>query len=250
MTPASPIEPGSSRFPTTRRSAILGIRSSDEVERTRSFDALAAAYWKPTYKYIRLRFGKSSADAQDLTQAFFLRVIEKEFFAAYDPGRGRFRTFLRTCLDRFLANQHQAERREKRGGGVPLLPLDIQTAEGEIESREIPSNESPERLFEVEWVRSVFGLAVEALRAEFLAAGREVPFRVFARHDLDEGDGDPPSYADLAREFSIPVTTVTNHLSLARREFRRLLLETLRDITATDDEYRLEARLLLGIDVE
>jgi RNA polymerase sigma factor (sigma-70 family) len=209
---------------------------------------LVAAYWKPVYKLIRLRFGRSPADAEDLTQAFFLRVMERGLLASYDPAKGRFRTFLRACLDGFLANEHRAARRLKRGGGAALLPLEFRTAEGELERIDVSSGESPERVFEAEWVRSLFGLALEALRQELTANGRGAALRAFERYDLDDGVMDPPSYADLARELGVPATTVTNHLSLARREFRRLLLETLRELTATDEEYRLEARVLLGID--
>ena len=93
------------RFPTTHGSAIVGVGSADSGERQRSFDTLVAAYWKPVYKYIRIRWHKSNEDAKDLTQGFFVQVMEKDYLRPYDPARARFRTFLRTCLEGFLSNR-------------------------------------------------------------------------------------------------------------------------------------------------
>lgn len=235
------------RFPTTRRSAILGVSSDDAAERRRSFDALVAAYWKPVYKYVRIRWRRSGEDAKDLTQGFFLKILEKEYLAPYDPRKGRFRTFLRACLDGYLANEHKAAARLKRGGGAAHLSLDFETAEGEIRRIEPVDPETPERYFEREWVRSVLGLGVEALREACAAGGKEIAFRLFERYDLSDDDSGKLTYADLGREMDLPVTQVTNHLAYARREFRRLVLERLREITASDEEYRSEARALLGV---
>jgi RNA polymerase sigma factor (sigma-70 family) len=241
---------GGGRFPTTRWSAVDGTRSRDPAKRDRSYGALVAAYWKPVYKYIRIKWGKSNEDAKDLTQAFFLRAMEKDFFAPFDPAKARFRTFLRTCLDRFLANEDKAARRLKRGGEAVLLSLEFESAEGELAAAEIPSGEDLDRYFDGEWVRSLLGLAVDALREECEARGRQVHFRIFQRYDLDERAGGRLTYEDLAAEVGLPVTQITNHLALARREFRRILLEKLREITASDDEYRREARFLLRVDPE
>src|SRR5262245_60729165 len=111
------------RFPQTRRSAIASISSDDETERNRALEIVIAAYWKPVYKYIRLKFFKSNEDAKDLTQGFFARAIEKDFFRPYDPAKARFRTFLRTCLDGFVANEEKAAHRLKRGGHAQVLSL-------------------------------------------------------------------------------------------------------------------------------
>lgn len=237
------------RFPLTSWSAVAGARSADAEQRTRSFDTLIAAYWKPVYKYIRIKWRKPNEDAKDLAQGFFLRAMEKDFFAPYDPEKGRFRTFLRTCLDGYLSNEAKAAGRLKRGGGATLLSLEFETAEGELAHADIASPESIERCFETEWARSLFGLAIESLRAECAARGRDVHFRLFERYDLDDSER-RPTYDALAREFGIPVTSVTNYLALARRELRRIVLERLREITATDEEFREEARLLLGKDPE
>lgn len=234
------------RFPTTRRSAILGVQGDDAEERRRSFDTLVAAYWKPVYKYVRFKWRKSSEDAKDLTQGFFLRVMERDFVAPYDPSKGRFRTFLRTCLDGFLANEHKAAGRQKRGGEVVHLSLEFEQAEGEISRIDPPAPGSIDDYFDEEWARSVLELSVAALEQECARRGKDVAYQVFEAYDLAEDD--KPTYADLAVRLGLPATQVTNHLAFARRELRRLVLETLRDITATDREFRAEARALLGVD--
>ena len=234
------------RFPTTRRSAILGVQEGDAAERRRSFDTLVAAYWKPVYKYVRIKWRKSNEDAKDLTQAFFLRVMEKDFLAPYDPAKGRFRTFLRTCLDGFLANEHKAAGRLKRGGDAVHLSLEFERAEGELSRIDPPASGSIDDYFDEEWARSVLELSVAALEQECLRRDKEIAFRLFDAYDLAEED--KPTYGDLAERFGLPETQVTNHLAFARRELRRLVLETLRDITASDREFRGEARALLGVD--
>ncbi|MCP3100039.1 hypothetical protein LZ198_14275 [Myxococcus sp. K15C18031901] len=220
--------------------------SEDAAERHRSWQVLVAAYWKPIYKHLRLRWRKPREDAKDLTQGFFAQAMDKGFFEAYHPSKARFRTFLRTCLDGFVANQVQSEGRLKRGGGVPLLSLDFELAEGELARLEPVAPESIERCFEQEWTRSLFALALDALRDECEARGRSLAFTVFERYDV-LGDPDArPTYARLAAEYGIAVTDVTNHLFQTRRRFRAVVLDKLRELTATDEEFREEARLLLG----
>lgn len=241
------------RFPPTRWSAVLAARSDDPAERTRALDLLISAYWKPVYKYIRIRWNKPGEDAQDLTQEFFTRVIEKGFLDRYDPAKARLRTFLRVCVDGVVANEAKAARRLKRGGDAVHLSLDFHAAETELfraapQAREIASPESMEEFFEKEWVRSLFSLAVEALKAECEGRGKQVHFRLFEIYDLDDRGAARASYDDLAREFGIAVTDVTNHLSFARREFRRIALEKLREMCASDDEFRREARAIFGVD--
>ena len=238
------------RFPPTRRSAIAAVRSDDETERSRALEVIIAAYWKPAYKYIRLKFGKSNEDAKDLTQGFFTRAIEKDFFRPYDPAKARFRTFLRTCLDGFVANEDKAAHRIKRGGNAQLLSLDFESAEGELKQIDPPAPETMEDYFEKEWARSFFGLTLDVLRQECVASGKKVHFELFERYYLGDSSGEANvTYDQLAADTALPVTSVTNYLAFARREFRRIALDRLRDITATESEFRREARSLLGIDL-
>jgi RNA polymerase sigma factor (sigma-70 family) len=237
---------GGDRFPTTRGSAILGLRSAEPTERARSLESLVSGYWRPVYKYIRVKWGRSNEEAEDLTQGFFLRAMEKEFFESYDPARARFRTYVRTCLDAYLANQHRDHLRLKRGGGEIPLSLDFRGAEEELTGAALRSPDSPETYFEAEWVRGLFNLSLETLRSECEARGKTLHFRIFERYDLQDCGEGRLTYEALGAELGVRATDVTNHLAFARREFRRILLDKLREMTASDEEFRREARVLLG----
>jgi RNA polymerase sigma factor (sigma-70 family) len=239
------------QFPVTRWSVIGAVKSHNSAEQARALDTLFAAYWKPVYKYVRLRWNRPAEDAQDLTQGFFAEVLERDLLAKYDPAKSKLRTYLRLCVDSFVMNQEKAARRQKRGGDVMHVALDFQAAEGElsgatIDADSIPSPESLEEFFEKEWVRSLFALAVEDLRKFCAERERERTFRLFEEYDLG---GDPDiSYDKLAAGYAITVTDVTNALSWARREFRRIALERLREICGSDEEFHREARAVFGSD--
>jgi len=236
------------KFPATNHSAIVGARSDDQLTRRRAFDTILASYWKPAYKYIRLKWQAGNEDAKDLTQGFFANAFEKNHFAGYDARKASFQTFLRTCLDGFVANERKAGRRIKRGGDVDHYQLDFATAEDELAAHAATTDLSPEEYFHREWVRWMFTIAVDALRRRCDESGRSVQFQLFERYDLQ--DEQNISYASLAQEFKLDLATVNNYLAAARRDFRRIVLEKLREITATDDEFRTEARSLLGVDVK
>jgi RNA polymerase sigma-70 factor (ECF subfamily) len=235
-------------FPSTHRSAVLRVRSTDADERNRAFEALVRSYWKPTYKYLRLRWQWSAEDAEDATQAFFARGWEKGEFARWEPARGRFRTFLRACLDAFAANRRRDAGRLKRGGAIQFVPLEFETAEGELRQQPVAApSEDPDAIFHAEWVRSLFQDAVGALEEHYRAQGKDVQFELFEKYDLQPaGPEKRPTHADLADSAGLPVTQVTNYLAAARRDFRRLVLEALREVCATEEEFRAEARAVLG----
>ena len=229
-------------FPTTRRSMVAALAAEDHEERARAFDTLVAVYWRPVYKYLRVRVARTQEDAEDLTQSFFARAFEKNTLGRYDPSKASFRGYLRMLLDRHAANEAKSASRQKRGGGA--RSLDFESAEREVE-RDACSPETPEDYFHREWVRSAFALSVDRLRAA-CGHGRETHFELFRIYDLD---GESVSYRELGERLGIPETTVTNRLASVRREFREIVLATLEEITATESEFRAEARALLGTKV-
>ena len=236
-------------FPPTRTSVVVDLASADPRARAAAYDALARSYWQPVYAYIRLRRRKTPEDAQDLTQEFFARAFEREYLERYDPSKARFRTFVRTCLDGFLANEDKAAGRLKRGGGFIIDAVDLARFDEDLASHARSDEPDPERWFHREWIRSLFAGAVERLRAHCEERGHARAFIVFTRYDVEpEGAAPRPTYADLAREIGMPVTDVTNELAWARRAFRTIVLEHLRAMCATDAEFRAEARDLLGTD--
>lgn len=239
------------KFPVTNHSAIVAARSKDHQVRQRALETILASYWKPAYKYIRIKWQASNEDAKDLTQGFFANAIEKNYFASYDSAKASFQTFFRTCLDRFVANQKKSERRLKRGGNAARFSLDFSNAEDELALHGIASGITPEDYFHREWVRSLFTLAIETLSRRYDEAGRSIYFKLFELYDLREEESEPNvSYASLANEFGLQTTEVTNYLAAARREFRKVVLEKLREITATEEEFRTEARSLLGVEMK
>jgi hypothetical protein len=248
MEPDTDIGGPQQRFPHTNHSAIIGARSSDQQVRQRAFDTILANYWKPAYKYIRLKWHATNEDAKDLTQGFFLDAFEKNHFAGYDAEKASFQTFLRTCLDGFVSNQKKAAARLKRGGDVDHFSLDFVSAEDEFALRDPASTLTSEDFFYREWVRSLFTLAVNKLREQCVARNKSIHFQLFENYDLGDDPSEKISYASLAEKFSLDQMTVTNYLAATRRDFRRIVLDELRQITATEAEFRSEAKALLGVD--
>ena len=226
-------------FPSTRHSALALVRSADAKERARGIETLSSVYWRPVYSYLRLRWHRPHEEAADLAQEFFAGLVEKDLLARFNPSRARLRTYLRACVDGMVSNHDRAASRQKRGGGAAPLPYEL---EEEID-RLAGVADPPDLLFEKEWARGVFALALRRLRDECAAAGKEQHFALLEQYDLA---AERPTYAELAHRFGIQVTDVTNHLSRVRRELRRIVLEVLHELTADEAEFREEARALLG----
>lgn len=248
MAPETSPGGASPSFPTTRASFVAGMGSGAPAERARAADVLVRSYWKPVYAYVRLRFKRSSADAEDLTQGFFAGALERGWLARFDPRRGRFRSFLRLSLDGFVANEEKAGRRLKRGGGSAPLALDFAGAEEELAGREPPAPDSVAAWFDAEWRRELFASALAELERSLLAGGHSARLELFRRYDLSPAPEGRPTYAELAQALGLSLEAVTNHLAAARRELRRILLERLRQETVDEQEFRDELRALLGGD--
>lgn len=216
-------------FPTTRRSVVLALASDDEAERTRAFDTLASIYWKPLCNYARVAHRRE--DVEDLAQAFLAIAFERATLADYDSQKASFRTFLRLLFDRFVSNEMRAAARLKRGGDL-----------SRVELSDVAGAADPEELFQREWARSVFTVALERLRGGVDAAS----FEMFTAYDVE---AERVSYRDLGQRYGLTETIVTNRLASTRRRFREIVLDLLREITASDQEFRTEARALLGIDL-
>jgi DNA-directed RNA polymerase specialized sigma24 family protein len=195
---------------------------------------------------VRLFWRRDPEAARDLTQSFFLSALEKNTFAAFDPSRARFRTYLRLCLDGFLSNQEKAARRLKRGGGAVSVPMDFDGIEAELHAVYGGDAADVERTFDRAWAKALFELAIVAFEKDCLEKNRVRVWRAFQRYDLADPPESRPSYGELARELGVPATTITNDLATGRRELRRILLGKLRELTASEDEFLEEARFLFG----
>lgn len=215
------------RFPSTHLTLLeAATRGLSNEARER----VMTVYWKPVYCFLRCKFGKDNEDAKDLTQGFFASALECEFFERFDPKRASFRTYLRMAVERFAANEHAASKRKKRGGDIVFEAIEEQAS----------LTASPEQVFEREWQRQLFALAVADLRAFCEQNDKLLQFQIFADYDL--ADAPRPSYSQLSSRFAIPETAVTNHLAWARRTLRQLVIERMRGVTASERELSEEMR--------
>jgi RNA polymerase sigma factor (sigma-70 family) len=233
------------RFPLTHLTVFERIRTGDAEVRHAAFSDLVEGYWRPSYHYLRRHWRLSPETAEDTVQGFFVVAFEKGYLEKFDPAKARFRTFLRTCLDRYLQNQRKAEMAIKRGGGVQMRSLDFPGAEREL-ALVSTDLEDLDRFFRDETIRGLFSRTVRDMREEFVRDGKSRAFEAFERHDLSDDSG--RTYASVAEAMRVPVTTVTNDLHTARRRFRELALEHLRHLVGSDEEFRSEARDLFGVD--
>lgn len=237
---------GEARFPATRASIIEGVCSDDSRNREQAWELLIAAYWKPIYKHMRMKWNASNEQAKDWTQEFFARAMEKPIVEHYTAQKAGFRTYLRMCADGFVANERKAAERVKRGGDRRFVSLDFAGADAEY-SRGQPSTENADSIFDRECARSLLERAIEAFREFCEKTGKKTQFALFERCDLHSSEsGRRPTYEQLGAEFDLPVSQVTNYLAWSRRGFRQCVLDTLRELTANDEEFRDEARRLLG----
>ena len=229
-------------FPVTNPSAIRLLASGDPERRAKALAIIVEAYWRPIYKYIRLRWNTPPAEAEDLTQAFFETAIDRETLAKYETGRARFRTFLRTCCERFVIDQHRMSSARRRGGSR----LHVEFAAAEAELGEQREDLDPEAMFDAEWLRHLMQLALDRLAQRMTARGKPTHVAIFREVHL--GDK-PATYAETAARHGVSVTDVTNWLHVTRREFRKIALDLLRELTLDPEDFEQEARAVFGIDV-
>ena len=230
-------------FPETRVSVVSALASEDAATRDRATSAVIAAYRTPVIAVLQRRWELSIDDAEDLAHDFFAQALARDWLSRYELGKGRFRTFLRTCLLAFAATAYESANRQKRGGDFKHLSLD--------DALSVAVDDDITDTFDQEWTRSVLSLALTALREDCEKHGRESTWKVFEAYEVEGTEIDSrPTYAALAQRLDIPTTQITNYLNWARRRFREHVLSTLRELTASDAEYRDEVRSLLGVTVK
>ena len=229
------------QFATTHWSVVLAAKGPASPDAAEALEQLCRAYWYPLYAYVRRR-GYSVEEAQDLTQEYFARLIEKQWVAAANPGKGRFRTFLLTALNHFLANEWRNARAAKRGGGRAVISLDDTT-----ESRyalEPASNLTPEKLYERRWALSLFERAMGRLREHYVAAGKERHYKCLEQFLSGEAsDGD---YARAGTELQMAPGAVASAVHRLRQQYRELVREEIAHTVTSPDEVEDEMRSLLA----
>ena len=242
-TPSDGVEPpakGSGLFTTTHWSVVLAAGLSESPQAAQALETLCGTYWYPLYAYVRRR-GHGHEDAQDLTQAFLLQLLERKSFGRADPGKGRFRSFLLAGLNYFLADARDRVSAQKRGGGQPILSFDAQTAEQRYRLEPVDYL-SPDRLFERQWALALLGQVLARLEEEYREAGKDRLFqqlRVF----LVAGRGEA-TYAQVAAELGLSGEAVKKAVHRMRQRYYSLFRETIAQTVADPAEVADEMRYL------
>lgn len=227
-------------FATTRWSLVLAAGDADSGRE--ALEQLCRAYWFPLYAYIRRR-GHDADAAQDLTQGFFARLLERNDLAGLTRDGGKFRSFLLTALNHFLANEHERATAQKRGGGLASLSLDDDSAEDRY-LREPSHTESPDRLFERQWALALMENALRRLAEEQTAGGKEATFdavRPFLSREPEAGE-----YAALASRLNVAPGTLAVQVHRLRECYRQLVRATVADTVDSPLEVEAEMRHLLA----
>jgi RNA polymerase sigma factor (sigma-70 family) len=233
--------PGPSQFPTTRWTLVVAAGDPQRKEARSALVSLCENYWYPLYAYLRRR-GYSADEGQDLTQEFFVRVLEGRYLDRADPEKGRFRSFILTSLKFFVADEEDRHRARKRGGGV-LVPLEFSSGE-ERYQREPAHDETPERIFERRWALSVLDRVVEKLRDEFVQHGRPEHFERLKVFLLGQSDA---SYAALACEMNTSEGALKVAIHRLRKRYRELFRQEIADTVADPAEVESELRYLASV---
>jgi RNA polymerase sigma factor (sigma-70 family) len=209
----------SERFVTTHWSQVLLAADSDSPNSAEALEQLCHSYWYPLYAYVR-RQGRSAEDAQDLTQEFFARLLERKVVRLADPERGRFRTFLLSSLKNFLINEWEKARAAKRGGGGVAFSLDEQDADGRYLTEPIDGL-TPERIYEKRWAVTLLAIVLERLRQEYLAHDKELLFDALKPYVC--GDTITEGYEEVAGRLGMSAGAVRVAMHRLRDTYRELL---------------------------
>ena len=244
MSSSEPLAVASPLFVTTRWSVVLAAQSKSSPASAEALESICSAYWYPLYALVR-RQGHTPHDAQDLTQEFFARLLQKDYLQAADREKGRLRTFLRVALKRFLANEWDRLRAQKRGSGV--APVSFDTAMAEERYLQHGSDAlSAERIYERQWAMTLLEQALARLRAEYQAARKEPEFEQL-KGTLTAERGAIP-YTELAMQLNTTEGAARVAVHRVRKRFRELFRATIADTVDSpaevDDEVRYVARVL------
>jgi len=245
----SPVDPsgagperGGAHFASTHWSLVLAAGQSDSPQAIEALETLCRTYWYPVYSYVR-RKGRDVHEAQDLTQEFFCRVIERHFLRAADRKRGKFRSFLLASLEHFLAKEWNRAHRKKRGGGLTIVSLEDGTGESRYH---IQASETlaPEKLFEREWALAVVEEGMTKLRAEYTGSGRGEIFELLKPLLSSDCGGQP--YPELAARLHLTEGALRVAVHRLRQRYGECLREVIAQTVSRADEVEEEIAHLLS----
>lgn len=231
-------------FATTHWSLVLSARDPQSPQSAAALEKLCRTYWFPLYAYVR-RGGGLKEDAEDLTQAFFARLLEKKFLDSVRQERGRFRTFLLVALKRFLANEWHRAHAQKRGGFQTPVPLDTELAERKLQTEIAAPEVSPDRDYERRWALALLEQTLSRLRAEFQRAGK-IPEFERLKNFLTADSKEIP-YATAAAELGLGESAMRVAVHRLRRRYREVFREEIAHTLAEGESVEDELHHLLDV---
>jgi RNA polymerase sigma factor (sigma-70 family) len=235
--------PSEAWFVTTHWSVVLSAQDKKSPQSDQALEELCRTYWCPLYAYVR-RQGRSPHDAQDLTQEFFARLLQKDYLRSVAPEKGRFRTFLLVALKRFLADVLDHARAQKRGGGALCISLDAEAAERRYWAEPVDAS-TPETLYERHWALTLLDRTMARLRQESVAAGKAEEFDRLK--PFLTGATDAPSYAEIAPKLGLTEGALRVAVHRLRRRYRDLFREEIAHTVADPAEIEEEVRHLMAV---
>lgn len=230
-------------FATTRWSVVLAAGHGDTSHASDALAHLCQTYWYPLYAYARRR-GHSPHDAQDLTQEFFARLLQGNWVAQADRQRGRFRTFLLTAMQHFLANEWNRAHARKRGGNAPILSLNDDSAEQRYQLEPVDRS-TPETLFERGWALSLLTGVLQRLEEEYSRDGKKA--WMDAMRPALTADRESICYAEIAAKMGMTETAARVAVHRLRQRYRRLIKAEVASTVALPDEVEAELRHLFQV---
>jgi RNA polymerase sigma-70 factor (ECF subfamily) len=234
--------PDAGQFATTRWSLVMRAGRAESPESQRALATLCQDYWFPLYAYAR-RKTANVEEAQDLTQSFFVALLEKDYVAQADPERGRFRAFLLTAFKHFLSKEWERERAQKRGGGQAPIALDFES--GENRYRLEPAGEfTPDRLYEREWALTLLDRVLQGLREEYHAGNKAALFDRLKGFMTRSADG---SLAEAAQDLGISEGAAKVAAHRLRTRYRERLRAEIAQTVADPSDVDAEIRSLFEI---
>jgi RNA polymerase sigma factor (sigma-70 family) len=237
-----PANPHCAVFVTTQWSLVTAARS-DTTHAQAALERLCQTYWYPLYTYVRRR-GHAAEDAQDLTQAFFARLLERQWVSDADRQRGRFRTFLLTAMSRFLSDEWDKARAQKRGGGLAQIPVQLDTAETRY-GHEPADNATPEQSYERRWALTLLDTVLHQLRAEYERDGKSELFAALNSSLIGGRESQP--YAELGAKLEMNESAVKVAVHRLRKRYRQLLRAEIAQTLAENEDVDEELRYLFSV---
>jgi DNA-directed RNA polymerase specialized sigma24 family protein len=222
---------------------VLNARDESDASSEEALQTLCRAYWQPLYFFVR-RQGYEPADAEDLTQGFFARLLEKNYLLQVGPEKGRFRSFLLVALRHFISDERDYARALKRGGGKTHLAFDTESAEL-LYAKELAVQSTPEKLFERRWAMAVLAQAQARLQKECESSGKLMLYRELGPEASADSRDD--GYTAVAARLGLSLSAVKSASFRLRRRYQELIREEIAQTVAAPEDVEAEIRHLLRV---